>query len=56
LAVSRFAGSLRYGISATDPGTFIVVPVFLLGVAVLAVLVPARRAAQTDPLAALRYE
>jgi predicted permease len=56
LAVSRFAASLLYGISATDPLTFIVVPVLLLAVAVLAVVVPARRAAKTDPLAALRYE
>src|SRR5580658_103956 len=56
LAISRFAASLLYGVSATDPVTFIVVPALLLAVAVLAVLVPARRAAKTDPLAALRYE
>ncbi len=56
LAISRFAASLLYGISATDPVTFIVVPAVLLGVAVLAVLLPARRAAKTDPLTALRYE
>jgi len=56
LLVSRFAASLLYGISATDPLTFIVVPALLLIVAMLAVLLPARRAAKTDPLAALRYE
>lgn len=56
LAVSRFAASLLYGISATDPLTFIVVPAVLLVVAILAVLLPARRAAKTDPLSALRYE
>jgi ABC-type lipoprotein release transport system permease subunit len=56
LAVSRFAASLLYGVSATDPLTFIAVPVLLLAIAVLAVLVPARRAAKTDPLTALRYE
>ena len=56
LAVSRFAASLLYGVSATDMATFIVVPALLLAVAALAVLLPARRAARTDPLAALRYE
>jgi len=56
LAVSRFAASLLYGVSATDPLTFIAVPVLLLAIAVLAVLLPARRAARTDPLTALRYE
>jgi predicted permease len=53
---SRFAASLLYGVSATDPLTFIVVPALLLAVAALAVLLPARRAARTDPLRALRYE
>ncbi len=56
LAVSRFAASLLYGVGATDMATFIVVPALLLAVAALAVLLPARRAARTDPLAALRYE
>jgi predicted permease len=56
LLVSRFAASLLYGVSAYDPLTFIVVPALLLAVAVLAVLLPARRAAKTDPLTALRYE
>jgi predicted permease len=56
LMVSRFASSLLYGVSATDPLTFVVVPALLLAVAALAVLLPARRAARTDPLRALRYE
>jgi predicted permease len=56
LLASRFAAILLYGISPTDPLTFIVVPAVLLLVAAVAVLVPARRAARTDPLAALRYE
>ena len=56
LMVSRFAASLLYGVSATDPLTFIMVPALLLLVAALAVLLPARRAARTDPLTALRYE
>ncbi len=45
LAVSRFAASLLYGISATDPLTFVLVPALLLAVAVAAVLLPARRRA-----------
>ena len=56
LAVSRFAASFLYGITASDPLTFVVVPGVLLAVAALAILLPARRAAKTDPLAALRYE
>jgi predicted permease len=56
LAVSRFAASFLYGITPSDPLTFVVVPGVLLAVAVLAILLPARRAAKTDPLSALRYE
>ncbi len=56
LLVSRFAASLLYGIGTTDLMTFTVVPALLLSIAVMAVLLPARRAARTDPLVALRYE
>jgi predicted permease len=56
LSSSRFAASFLYGISATDLLTFTVVPAVLLGVTLLAILLPARRAAQIAPTTALRYE
>ena len=56
LTLSRFTATLLYGISATDPITFIAVPALLLGIALVAVLVPARRASRIDPLQALHYE
>lgn len=56
LAASRFAAGFLYGISAMDRATFIGVPLVLLAVALVAILLPARRAARVDPLVALRYE
>ncbi len=55
-ALSRVAASLLYGVSPTDPLTFVAVPLLLLLIATVACLVPARRAASLDPLRALRYE
>jgi putative ABC transport system permease protein len=52
----RFMSGMLYQISATDPVIFIVVPLILLVVALLACYLPARRAAKTDPMDALRYE
>ncbi len=55
-AVSRVLSSVLYGVSPLDPTAYIGVTLFLLGVAVLASLVPARRATRIDPMDALRHE
>jgi predicted permease len=53
---ARLLTSQLYGVSATDPVTFVAMPLFLLAVAFAATLVPARRATQIDPAEALRVE
>jgi ABC-type antimicrobial peptide transport system permease subunit len=55
-AVTRMMERLVYGISTTDPTTFVVVPLVLTGVALAACALPARRAARVDPMTALRAE
>jgi predicted permease len=53
---TRFLGSMLVGVSTTDPSTFVVAPIVLLLVALVAVAVPAWRAARVDPASALRAD
>jgi ABC-type antimicrobial peptide transport system permease subunit len=56
LALGRVLSNLIYGVSATDPMTFVVVSLILAGVAIVASLLPAYRAVRVEPVKTLRDE
>jgi putative ABC transport system permease protein len=56
LGLTRLISSLLYGVSPTDPVTFLTIALIISGVSLAATVVPAHRATRVDPIVALRYE
>lgn len=56
VVATRLLGSLLYGVTATDPATYVVVVAAVFSIATLTTLLPARRATRVDPMIALKTE
>jgi putative ABC transport system permease protein len=56
LGITRLLTSLLFGVTATDPLTFVAIPLLVAAIAFVASVVPARRAARVDPVVALRND
>jgi ABC-type antimicrobial peptide transport system permease subunit len=56
LAVTRLLRSMLFGVSATDPATYVGISLLLLGVTLVACWLPARRATRVDPVVVLRAD
>ncbi|HEV2764952.1 MAG TPA: FtsX-like permease family protein, partial [Pyrinomonadaceae bacterium] len=55
-ALTRFMAGMLFGVTATDPPTYVAISALLVLIALLASYLPARRATRVDPMSALRYE
>jgi putative ABC transport system permease protein len=56
MALTRYVSSEIWEVKADDPGTFVGLSLLLMAIAVLAGVIPIRRAIRVDPTIALRYE